>query len=239
MARPKDQEKRRGELVAAAHELVARKGLRDVRLRDVAEATGLTSGAVLYYFDGLDELFFAAYERAVERFCIERERVVEQIDDPAAALATALHLGVPTGADDVEIRLLYEFEAVAFRSPACADMMASYVDRQVDMYARILDRFDLHGADPRRVARNLVALEDGHGVYVLTGQVAPGEVEAMLLEHAAVVTGVPPARLRASSVAQVDDAAGERPRLHEVELDPLVPGRQERRAAAKRHRAHE
>jgi AcrR family transcriptional regulator len=242
MARPKDQGKRRGELVAAAHELAARKGLRDVRLRDVAEATGLTSGAVLYYFDGLDELFFAAYERAVERFCIEREEAVEQIEDPCEALATALHLGVPTGADDVEIRLLYEFEAVAFRSPACADMMASYVDRQVDMYAHILERggFDLSGgADPRRVARNLVALEDGHGVYVLTGQVAPGEVEAMLLEHAAAVTGVPPAQLRASSVAQVDDAAGERPRLHEVEVDSLVPHGEERRAATERDRAHE
>jgi hypothetical protein len=64
------------------------------------------------------------------------------------------------------------------------------------MYARILgaDDFSL-GTDPRRVARNLVALEDGHGVYVLTGQVPPEEVEAMLLEHAAAVTGVPVERL--------------------------------------------
>jgi AcrR family transcriptional regulator len=196
MARPKDQEKRRGQLMTAAHELAAKKGLRDVRLRDVAEATGLTPGAVLYYFDGLDELFFAAYERAVERFCIERERAVASIADPARALATALHLGIPTGVDDVEIRLLYEFEAVAFRSQACADMMASYVERQVEMYAGILDAAELElRGDARRLARNLVALEDGHGVYVLTGQVAPAEVEAMLLEHAAAVTGVPMKRL--------------------------------------------
>ena len=197
MARPKDQERRRGELVAAAGKLAARKGMRDVRLRDVAEATGLTSGAVLYYFDGLDELFFAAYERAVERFCVERERVVAEIADPPRALATALHLGVPTGPDDVEIRLLYEFEAVAFRSPACADLMASYVERQVQMYARILacDEFPQLRGDPRGVARNLVALEDGHGVYVLTGQVTPQEVQRLLLEQAAAVTGVPLKRL--------------------------------------------
>jgi AcrR family transcriptional regulator len=196
VARPKDQEKRRGELMRAAHELAAKKGLRDVRLRDVAEATGLTSGAVLYYFDGLDELFFAAYERAIERFCLERERAVDSIADPARALATALHLGVPTGTDDVDIRLLYEFEAVAFRSTACADMMAGYVARQVEMYAGILraGEFELRG-DATTVARNLVALEDGHGVYVLTGQVAPQEVEAMLLDHAAAVTGVPLERL--------------------------------------------
>jgi DNA-binding transcriptional regulator YbjK len=200
MARPKDQERRRGELVAAAGELAARKGMRDVRLRDVAEAAGLTSGAVLYYFDGLDDLFFAAYERAIERFCVERERVVAGIADPARALATALHLGVPTGADDVEIRLLYEFEAVAFRSKECADLMASYVERQVDMYAAILEAgaaaraFKLEG-EPRRIARNLIAGEDGHGVYVLTGQVSPREVESLLLEQAAALVGVPGRRL--------------------------------------------
>jgi AcrR family transcriptional regulator len=200
MARPKDQERRRGELVAAAGELAARKGMRDVRLRDVAEAAGLTSGAVLYYFDGLDDLFFAAYERAIDRFCVERERVVAGLKDPARALATALHLGVPTGADDIEIRLLYEFEAVAFRSQECADLMASYVERQVEMYAAILESGIASGvftlqADARRVARNLIAGEDGHGVYVLTGQVAPAEVEALLLEQAAALTGLPVARL--------------------------------------------
>jgi AcrR family transcriptional regulator len=208
MARPRDQQKRRDELVAAARDLAARKGMGGVRLRDVAEATGLTSGAVLYYFDGLDDLFFAAYERAVERFCVERERVVEAVGDPACSLATALHLGVPTGPDDVEIRLLYEFEAVAFRSQACADMMAGYVARQVDMYAGILiagvaaGTFEL-SSDARRIARNLVALEDGHGVYVLTGQVLPEHVVGMLLDYAAAAVGVDVGSLVPDRLARV------------------------------------
>jgi AcrR family transcriptional regulator len=196
MARARNQTQRRAQLVEAAHALAGRKGLAAVQLRDVAQAAGLTSGAVKYYFDDLDTLFFAAYERAIERFCAERERVVAGIDEPAEALAAALRLGVPTGPDDIEIRLLYEYEAVAFRSPACADMMAGYIDRQVEMYAEILERgvergtFSIAG-DPRGVARNLVALEDGHGVYVLTGHVEPEAVERLLLEHAAAVVGEP------------------------------------------------
>jgi AcrR family transcriptional regulator len=196
MPRPKDQARRRHELVAAASDVVARKGLAAVRLRDVADAAGMTSGNVLYYYDGLDELFFAAYERAIERFCVEREAAVERVRAPARKLATALRLGVPVGPQDTEIRLLYEFEAVAFRSPACADLMAAYVDRQVSMYEGVLREgvdggaFTLAG-DARRLARNIVALEDGHGVYVLTGQVSPRELELLLLEHAAAVTGVP------------------------------------------------
>jgi len=182
--------------VAATSDVVARKGIGRVRLRDVAEAAGMTPGNVLYYYDGLDELFFAAYERAVERFCVEREEAVAQLRKPSGKLAAALRLGVPTGPGDTEIRLLYEFEAVAFRSTDCADLMAAYVERQVDMYEAILregeaaGEFDLPG-DARRIARNLVALEDGHGVYVLTGQMTPGELERHLLEHAAAVTHAP------------------------------------------------
>jgi DNA-binding transcriptional regulator YbjK len=192
MPRPKDQARRRLELVTAASDVVARKGIAGVRLRDVAEAAGMTSGNVLYYYEGLDELFFAAYERAVERFCVEREAAVERVPGAAAKLATSLRLGVPRGPDDTEIRLLYEFEAVAFRSPACADLMAAYVDRQVDMYERILadGAFTLSG-EARAMARNIVALEDGHGVYVLTGQVSPRELEQLLLAHAAAITGLP------------------------------------------------
>jgi AcrR family transcriptional regulator len=194
MARPKDQDKRREELVAATHELAARKGVGGVRLRDVADAAGLTSGAVLYYFDGLDDLFFAAYDRAIKRFCIDRERVAAKIGDPVQALAAVLRLGVPTGPADQEIRLLYEFEAVAFRNHSCADLMFSYVERQVGMFAGILEAGVAAGAftvagDVRAAARNLVALEDGHGVYVLTGQVTPEEVERLLLDHSATVTG--------------------------------------------------
>jgi AcrR family transcriptional regulator len=182
--------------VAATSKLVARKGLAGVKLRDVADAAGVTSGAVLYYYDGLDELFFAAYERAIERFCVEREEAVARMRKPARKLAAALRLGVPTGPEDTEIRLLYEFEAVAFRSTACADLMAAYIERQVDMYEGILSEGDAAGefelaGDARRIARNLVALEDGHGVYVLTGQMTPRELERHLLEHAAAVTHAP------------------------------------------------
>src|SRR3954466_5365681 len=114
MPRPKDQARRRHELVAATSDVIARKGLAAVRPRDVAEGAGMTSGNVLYYYEGLDELFFAAYERAVERFCVEREAAVDGVRAPATRLATSLRLGVPRGPEDTEIRLLYEFEAVAF-----------------------------------------------------------------------------------------------------------------------------
>lgn len=203
MARPRDQDRRRRQLVKATNELVARKGMAEVRLRDVAEHAGLTPGAVLYYYDGLDELFFTAYEAGIHRYCEEREDALARIERPTARLATALRLGVPSGPDDVESRLLYEFEAVAFRSAGCAQLMKDYVDRQVDMYEEILragvdsGEFQIEG-DLHAAARVIVAMEDGHGVYVLTGQVAPADAERLYLQHASALTGVPLRKLTAS-----------------------------------------
>src|SRR3954469_23183046 len=104
MPRPKDQARRRHELVAATSDVIARKGLAAVRLRDVAEAAGMTSGNVLYYYEGLDELFFAAYERAVERFCVEREAAVARLRKPVRKLAAALRLRGPHRAGGTEGR---------------------------------------------------------------------------------------------------------------------------------------
>jgi AcrR family transcriptional regulator len=203
MARPRDQDRRRRQLVKATNELVARKGMSAVRLRDVAEHAGLTPGAVLYYYDNLDELFFSAYAGGIHRYCEDREEAIADLHGPTAQLATALRLGVPTGVDDVESRLLYEFEAVAFRSQACAQVMSDYVERQVDMYERILaagvesGEFEIAG-DLRAAARVIVAMEDGHGPYVLTGQVDRADAERLFLQHGAALTGVPLRRLAAS-----------------------------------------
>jgi DNA-binding transcriptional regulator YbjK len=198
--RTRDQARRRQELVSATAALVSRKGLSAVRLRDVADATGLTSGAVLYYYDGLDQLFTAAYDRAIERFCRERERAVATIEDLAQRLVTAIRMAIPAGPDDHEIRLLYELEPVALRDQACAALMSAYIERQVAMYAAILEVgaathvFELNH-DARTIARNIVSLEDGQGLYVLMGRDTPQEVERRILDYLAAATQIPRDRL--------------------------------------------
>jgi AcrR family transcriptional regulator len=209
MPRPRNQAQRRSDLIAATESALARKGLHQVRLRDVADEAGLTSGAVLYYYDGLDELFFAVYQQGIDRFCREREEAVSNLDDPAARLATAIHLGIPSDADDADVRLLYEFEAVAFRNQACAELMHDYVERQVVMYAAILEKGAAAGvfrltSDARTIARNIVGLEDGHGVYVLTRHDRPADIEQLVLAYAADATGLDVEALSAYNSPRID-----------------------------------
>jgi DNA-binding transcriptional regulator YbjK len=202
MGRPRDQARRRRELVSATSKLVAAKGLTGVRLRDVADAAGLTSGAVLYYYDGLDDLFTAAYDLGVQRYCEQREAQVARADAPAARLRVAVELGVPSGTDDQVTKMLYELEGVALRSTECAALMAAYVERQVTMYTSILEVGVSNGemtlaAPVRGVARNIIGLEDGHGMYVLVGRERRETVVGWILDYVASATGLPRAALDA------------------------------------------
>jgi AcrR family transcriptional regulator len=196
MARTKDQARRRKELVTAATRVIARHGVGAVRLRDVADEAGLTSGAVLYYYDDLADLFVEVYQAAIDRFCGERQAAVDAEADQARRLGLALHAGIPTGPDDDGCRILYEFEALTFQSPTCAALMTAYVERQVALYGSLLEVGERTGAftlseRPETVARNLVALEDGHGIYVLMGRSRPAQMEATIRSYLAGAVGLP------------------------------------------------
>jgi len=133
---------------------------------------------------------------AMERYAERRSRNVRALDDPLAQLRLAIRLGVPTGPDDEESRLLYELDAFVGSSPAFRVLSSSFFDRQVVLYEQLLESGAAHGvfelaAPADSLARGLVAMEDGLGLQVVVGH--PGldsaEAERILLRHASAVTG--------------------------------------------------
>jgi DNA-binding transcriptional regulator YbjK len=196
MARTRDQGERRRQLVAAAERAVLKRGLGGVRLRDVADEAGLTSGAVLYYYDELDDLLLETHNRAIERFCRLREEAVDRIDDARGKLVACIRGGLPSGPDDVLVRLLYEFEGAALRRRAYGALNSAYFERQVGIYHAVLVAGEAAGAfsltAPARVlARNLVALEDGYGFYVVLtdSDIDAATAERLILTYAETATG--------------------------------------------------
>lgn len=195
MARVRDQERRRGQLIAAAERAVLRKGAADVRLRDVADEAGLTSGAVLYYYDELDTLLVEVHSQAVERFARQREDLVDTIPDPREQLRAAIRAGLPAGPDDELVRLLYEFDGQGTRRPGYGRLSREYFARQVAMYHSILVAGQAGGhfhltAPARDIGRNLVSLEDGHGYYVVLPDSGMDleEAERLILGYAETAT---------------------------------------------------
>ena len=195
--RRKDQTRRRSELAAAARALMLEHGALGLRVKDIAERAGITPSAVLYYYPRLDDLVLEVSRDAMSRYAERRAEAVRAIDDPAMQLRAAIELGVPTGPDDDDSRLLYELDAMTGSSPLFAQLSAAFFDRQAMLYERVLERgsdagvFELH-ADPLTIARGLVALEDGLGLQVVLGhpELGAAAAEAILLAWAGAATGI-------------------------------------------------
>jgi len=195
--RRKDQAERRRQLTHAARQVLLERGAVGVRVKDVAERAGLAPSSVLYYYPSLDELLIEVSRGAIDRFAERRAAAVRRVEGHTDQLRLAIHLGVPSGPDDTESRLLYELDAFTGSSPAFAILTASYFDRQALLYESVLEagaragEFELSAA-PLPIARGLVALEDGLGLQVVIGHpsIDSSTAEDVLLRYAQMATGV-------------------------------------------------
>lgn len=176
--------------------MLLERGAVGLRVKDVAERTGLAPSTVLYYYPEIADLLLEVGSAAMSRYAEARAEAVRAVENPVGRLRLAIHLGVPSGPDDEESRLLYEIDALTGTSSAFDALSASFFDRQVALYEGILEAgrasgaFEL-GAPAPRLARGLVAMEDGLGLQVVIGHPAieSSDAELILLDYAAAATG--------------------------------------------------
>ncbi|HSD25320.1 MAG TPA: helix-turn-helix domain-containing protein [Solirubrobacterales bacterium] len=195
--RPRRQDERRRQLAEAARRVLLERGAVGLRVKDVADRTGLVPSTVLYYYPEIEDLLLEVGSAAMSRYAERRAEAVRSVQGPVPRLRLAIHLGIPSGPDDEESRLLYEIDALTGTSHAFDVLSASFFDRQVALYEGILEAGesagDLYLAAPApRLARGLVAMEDGLGLQVVIGHPSIGseEAERILLDHAGAAVGV-------------------------------------------------
>jgi AcrR family transcriptional regulator len=194
--RRKDQAARRAQLAEAGRQVLLERGAVGLRVKDIAERAGIAPSSVLYYYPRIDELLMEVSREAIERYAERRAQQVRLLDDPPRQLRLAIHLGVPTGPDDEDSRLLYELDAFTGTSQAFAVMSSSFFDRQAMLYEYILESGAARGqftlaAPAGTIARGIVGLEDGLGLQVVIGhpRVDSTEAERILLRYAEMATG--------------------------------------------------
>jgi AcrR family transcriptional regulator len=195
--RRKNQGPRKQQLARAAREVLLERGAVGVRVKDVAERAGVSTSSLLYYYPDLDDLLFEVAREAIDRYAERRAAAVREVADPVERLRLAISLGVPTGPEDEESRILYELDAFTGVSPGFGLLTTSFYDRQVALYESLLEYGAAHGrfaltAPAVELARGMVALEDGLGLQVVVGH--PGVdremAEQILLRFAGAVAGV-------------------------------------------------
>lgn len=195
MARPKNQAARRQELVRAAKGAIAELGLTGLRAVDVAARTDLSPASVAYYYPDLDELIREVHRDEVERFYWSRKRETAESDDPREQLRRMVRSGIPGSREDIDFQVLNELHTHAYREPYHAGLMAELYEREVSLYAEVLERGSATGVFAMRApvalaASNLVALEDAYGLHLMGGSpLDAAGVYELIIANAAVLTG--------------------------------------------------
>ena len=191
---------RRSDLLEAAQRAMAEHGA-GVRLNQVAEEAGLTSGAILYHYPDLQDLLIDANRAGMERFYDERMKALDGVDDPAERLVITIRSGLPVDDDDEEVRLLCALGGEAARNTVYAVLLTSLFDRQVAMYQAILEMGRAQGAftlasESLTIARNLVALEDAYGYRIMAGHPSLDHdaTAELILDYARLATTHPLAK---------------------------------------------
>lgn len=193
----KTKSARRTDLLEAAQRAMAEHGA-NVRLNQVAEEAGVTSGAILYHYPNLQELLVDANRAGMERFYDTRMRSLEGITDTAQRLIFTIDSGLPVDGDDEEVRLLCALGGEAARNTIYAVLLTALFDRQVAMYQTILDSGAVSGvftlaSDSLTIARNLVALEDAYGYRIMAGHptLDHDATAELILDYARLATNHP------------------------------------------------
>lgn len=174
MARPRNQTARRQQLLEAALQVINTNGPANVQMKDVADAAGLATGSVYYYYDNVDELLRHVHALAYERYYTSRVEAISGLTDPREKVATLVRLGLPSPTDVPLSLALYQVTVAKARNADHGEMITDLCGQQVRLYQQILDEGTEQGhftpqASTHRIAENIIALEDGYGLGLCSG----------------------------------------------------------------------
>ncbi|GAB3074190.1 TetR family transcriptional regulator C-terminal domain-containing protein [Corynebacterium aquatimens] len=173
----KDFAARRRAIVDAAWPMFAQYGYTPVTIADIAQATGMSTAAVLYYFPSKNAIFLATLAVCSEE-AAARRTFIDAIDDPAERLL-AFAAVVLDGSDESK-REWATWAQFWSSSPAFEDAKhatAIAYDRWQEQLRSIVKegyergRFDT--ANPEDMVNAVTAMIDGLGVRLLAGVLTP------------------------------------------------------------------
>jgi len=169
MARMSPQDRREA-IVDAALAVARRKGLASTTVRDVAREMGTSSGLIHHYFETMDDVLAAAFERVAGTDLRETEDLLEGAGDPRSVLAAFLSSYAPVG-EDWAFQLWLDAWAEAARRPAL-----QATSRRLNLeWQALLERTIRSGvgnasmscADPVGAAWRILSLLDGLALQVV------------------------------------------------------------------------
>jgi AcrR family transcriptional regulator len=192
-------ELRKEEILRATIKEIERSGMSSLRVADVADDLGVSSGLIFYHFDTRDCLLVSALEFAVERDLTRLDKAVASGSSAVERLRRVLAAYGPTGAAP-GWTLWIDAWATALREPNIREALRRLDDRWGQALENVIHEGALAGdfacADPVATVARIGALLDGLSVGVLVYRsVSRANLRAWVREAAAAELGIHPALL--------------------------------------------
>jgi AcrR family transcriptional regulator len=191
--RPQVDHIRKPQILKAAGEVIARKGVEATRIADVAEAAGTSPSSVIYWFESRDELLAAALTFYEDTFYEELTARLADLADPRDKLVALIDSAVG-GQDWV---LWMELWIRALRDRELAAARQELDERWRSEILNILNAGLAYGVfetdtDTERATLELAALIDGLAVQVALGDgaVSPDHMRTICIDVAERILAV-------------------------------------------------
>lgn len=174
MARVSVEAERKGQILAAACEVLSEIGFKSLRIVDVAKRAKASTGTVHYYFDTKRDLMHAAFEWNFSQSLNRRAPLIEQHPDPRGRLRAFVESYLP--ADEVTVRAWHVWAELWVEALHDVDLQ-ELNERVYGEWRRTVAAIIRDGqaaghfreGDPVLLANGLIGMIDGLGLQVLLG----------------------------------------------------------------------
>ena len=183
--REEAKERRRVQLIEATIESIARRGISDTTLADVADIAKLSRGIVNFYFKSKDQLFAETLRAVADEYRHVWARALEKAPpQPAERLRAMLMVNFePRLFSRKKIAVWYAFWGEAKSRPAylalCEESDRDYWSQLVRLVEAVVEDGPYPDIEANALARALDAMTDGFWLDRLIDRQEPGAAEFM------------------------------------------------------------
>lgn len=180
--RPSVEAERREEVLTATCEVIREVGFRHVRIADVAERIGTSTGIIHYYFRTKDELLQAAFRYMLDKARARSLAALDGVSDPVERLYAVVDVNLPTPSDSRDWPIWIDLWAESLRDPEIRKLNGTSYSRWISLVQGIVEDGQSQGAfehlDAREFSTQLLAMIDGLVIQaVIAGR--PGSARAL------------------------------------------------------------
>lgn len=155
----------------------------------------MAPNAVLYYYGSLAEITAAAVEASSASFLARLAEAADPAMSPTVRLAAVISAGTTAGLEYDTFRVLYEYWTHSVRDAEHRRIQAELIRTQQATYEKIIADGMQTGEffpilEPAKIARTLVAQEDGLVMDVLAGTAISDDVLDLVASLASALLGL-------------------------------------------------